>query len=66
MLAYSSIAHAGYLLGGMAAMGWMRNTYPAGMAMLIYLTAYTFMNLGAFGSAHLPEGAMPGQVRLLP
>jgi NADH-quinone oxidoreductase subunit N len=48
MLAYSSIAHAGYLLGGMAAMGWSRNTYPA-MGMLVYLAAYTFMNLGAFG-----------------
>jgi NADH-quinone oxidoreductase subunit N len=48
MLAYSSIAHAGYLLGGMAAMGWMQDTYPAGMAALVYLTAYTFMNLGAF------------------
>jgi len=47
-LAYSSIAHAGYLLGGMAAMGWEANTYPAGMGELIYLTAYTFMNLGAF------------------
>jgi NADH-quinone oxidoreductase subunit N len=47
MLAYSSIAHAGYLLGGMAAMGWSRNTYPA-MGMLVYVAAYTFMNLGAF------------------
>jgi NADH-quinone oxidoreductase subunit N len=48
MLAYSSIAHAGYLLGGLAAMGWMKDTYPAGMGVLIYVTAYTFMNLGAF------------------
>ena len=28
-------------------MGWSGNTYP-GMAVLMYLTAYTFMNLGAF------------------
>ena len=28
MLAYSSIAHAGYLLTGLAAMGWSANTYP--------------------------------------
>jgi NADH-quinone oxidoreductase subunit N len=48
MLAYSSIAHAGYILGGLGAMGWSKNTYP-GMGVLIYLTAYTFMNLGAFG-----------------
>jgi NADH-quinone oxidoreductase subunit N len=48
MLAYSSIAHAGYLLAGVGAMGWSKNTYP-GQGVLIYLAAYTFMNLGAFG-----------------
>ena len=60
MLAYSSIAHAGYLLTGMAAMGWSAYTY-AGKGMLVYLAAYTFMNLGAFGilgylKAVMPEG----------
>jgi NADH-quinone oxidoreductase subunit N len=48
MLAYSSIAHAGYLLAGIGAMGWSANTYPA-HGVLLYLAAYTFMNLGAFG-----------------
>lgn len=48
MLAYSSIAHAGYLLAGVGAMGYAKNSYP-GQAVLIYLAAYTFMNLGAFG-----------------
>jgi NADH-quinone oxidoreductase subunit N len=48
MLAYSSIAHAGYLLTGVGAMGWSGNSYP-GQGVLIYLAAYTFMNLGAFG-----------------
>jgi NADH-quinone oxidoreductase subunit N len=44
MLAYSSIAHAGYLLVGMIAGG------ESGIAgMLYYLLAYTLMNLGAFG-----------------
>jgi len=44
MLAYSSIAHAGYLLVGLAAGG------KAGYAAItFYLIAYTFMNLGAFG-----------------
>ena len=44
MLAYSSIAHAGYLLVGMVAGG------EAGISsMLYYLLAYTLMNLGAFG-----------------
>ncbi len=48
MLAYSSIAHAGYLLAGVGAMGWSLNSYP-GQGVLMYLAAYTFMNLGAFG-----------------
>ncbi len=48
MLAYSSIAHAGYMLTGLAAVGWSRDVYPA-MGVLVYLAAYTFMNLGAFG-----------------
>ena len=60
MLAYSSIAHAGYLLGGMAAMGWSRNTYPA-MGMLVYLAAYTFMNLGAFAVLTYLKGQSPGK-----
>jgi NADH-quinone oxidoreductase subunit N len=43
MLAYSSIAHAGYLLIGVAA------GTPRGVsAMLIYLLIYSFMQLGAF------------------
>ncbi|HET6528232.1 MAG TPA: NADH-quinone oxidoreductase subunit N [Balneolaceae bacterium] len=44
MLAYSSIAHAGYLLVGLAA------ATPEGYsAVLFYLFAYTIMNVGAFG-----------------
>jgi NADH-quinone oxidoreductase subunit N len=43
MLAYSSIAHAGYLLIAMTAAG------PAGFtSLLYYLLAYGFMTLGAF------------------
>jgi NADH-quinone oxidoreductase subunit N len=44
MLAYSSIAHAGYILVGLLA----ENT-PGRTAVLFYILAYTFMNLGAFG-----------------
>ncbi|NUP90165.1 MAG: hypothetical protein HUU25_10130, partial [Candidatus Sumerlaeia bacterium] len=45
LLAYSSIAQAGYVLMGLAV---MRET-PLGMqGALIYLLAYLFMNLGAF------------------
>ncbi|MEL6611975.1 MAG: NADH-quinone oxidoreductase subunit N [Bacteroidota bacterium] len=44
MLAYSSVAHAGYILAGLAA----ANATGYGGA-LYYLLAYTVMNLGAFG-----------------
>src|SRR5258706_4306233 len=43
MLAYSSIAHAGYLLIGVVA-----GTTYGFTAMLIYLFLYAFMQLGAF------------------
>ena len=50
MLAYSSIAHAGYVLTGLAAAN------AAGYAgALYYLFAYTLMNLGAFGVLALLE-----------
>jgi NADH-quinone oxidoreductase subunit N len=44
MLAYSSIAHAGYALVGLAA-----GTFEGYNAVLYYLFAYTIMNVGAFG-----------------
>ncbi|MDH3268824.1 MAG: proton-conducting transporter membrane subunit, partial [Ignavibacteria bacterium] len=51
MLAYSSISHAGYILIGLAA------GTPMGVAgVVFYLTAYTFMNLAAFGIISLVEG----------
>src|SRR5262249_50870762 len=43
MLAYSSIAHAGYLL-----MGFATGTAEGRSAILFYLVAYLLMNLGAF------------------
>jgi NADH-quinone oxidoreductase subunit N len=43
LLAYSSIAHAGYLLIGFAT-----GTIEGYGAVLFYLLVYTFMNLGAF------------------
>lgn len=58
MLAYSSIAHAGYLLTGVAAMGWSADSYP-GRGVLVYLAAYTFMNLGAFGILGYLKTQMP-------
>ena len=57
MLAYSSIAHAGYILVGLlAANSTYARLHPelnipaqAYAGILFYVLAYTFMNLGAFG-----------------
>ncbi len=50
MLAYSSIAHAGYILSGVVAAN------PAGSnGVLFYLMTYTMMNAGAFGVVSLLE-----------
>lgn len=55
MLAYSSIAHAGYLLVAVAALAHQTTSAGAGardLAMngaMFYLFAYAFMTLGAFG-----------------
>jgi NADH-quinone oxidoreductase subunit N len=48
MLAYSSIAHAGYALVGVTAL--MRDPVKAGGSVLFYLLAYTVSTAGAFGS----------------
>jgi NADH-quinone oxidoreductase subunit N len=47
MLAYSSIAHAGYMLLGIAAIAY--GSSLAVPSVLLYLFTYLFMNLGAFG-----------------
>jgi NADH-quinone oxidoreductase subunit N len=44
MLAYSSIGHAGIIL-----LGFVAGSHEAHSAVLFYLFAYLFMNLGAFG-----------------
>jgi NADH-quinone oxidoreductase subunit N len=46
MLAYSSIAHAGYLLVGVVATPMTGDALPS---LLFYLAAYTFTTLGIFG-----------------
>jgi NADH-quinone oxidoreductase subunit N len=51
LLAYSSIAHAGYVMIGIACMS--REGFAAAM---YYLAAYYFMNLGAFGFVVYFEG----------
>lgn len=51
MLAYSSIAHAGYMIIGLAA---ANELSIAGI--IFYLAAYTFMNIGAFAVISILEG----------
>ena len=52
LLAYSSIAHAGYLLIGIVVGGVFGIS-----AILFYLLSYTFLNLGAFGIVSVLERA---------
>jgi len=55
MLAYSSIAHAGYLLVAVACRS------EAGVSsVLFYLASYLFMNIGAFVVVHLVEHTREG------
>jgi NADH-quinone oxidoreductase subunit N len=56
MLAYSSVAHAGYLLIGLAVPGALGLS-----AIVFYLVAYTLMNLGAFAAITAVE--RQGEVR---
>ncbi len=52
MLAYSSIAHAGFILTGLLGAQQLSEVTPGGLtsvqAVLFYLTTYGFMTLGAF------------------
>jgi NADH-quinone oxidoreductase subunit N len=69
LLAYSSIAHAGYILMGVVALS--RN---GARGLIVYLLAYVFMNLGAFlvvTLVHLHDGTFdlrdyPGLYRRAP
>jgi NADH-quinone oxidoreductase subunit N len=59
MLAYSSIAHAGFILTGLTAPG------AEGIrAALFYLVAYAAMTVGAFGSVMLVSGRGEERTRL--
>lgn len=55
ILAYSSIAHAGYLL-----MGATTQSFDGVAAIMFYLLVYCFMNLGAFWIASLVEDTFGG------
>jgi len=60
MLAYSSIAHAGYLLVGVVATSSVESRQSALSAVVYYLAGYVFMTLGAFAVAAL-VGKEPGE-----
>jgi len=59
MLAYSSIAHAGYMIIGLASANQDGVT-----GIVFYLAAYTFMNLGAFGIISMIESKDNSQIDL--
>ena len=70
MLAYSSIAHAGYALIGLVVAGWVGTGAAAGTgvsakgvsSMMLYLAVYSFMTLGAFSMvAILRRGGEEGE-----
>jgi NADH-quinone oxidoreductase subunit N len=62
MLAYSSIAHAGYALLGVVAAGRLEGSAASGIAsVLLYLSLYAFMTFGAFAIvAMLRKGGIEG------
>ncbi len=51
MLAYSGVAHAGYLLIGIVA-----NSQDGIASLIFYLNVYLFMNIGAFAVVFIMEG----------
>ncbi len=59
MLAYSSIAHAGYMSIGLAS-----GNYESVAGIIFYLTAYAFMNLGAFGVISIIEGENDSNIEI--
>jgi NADH-quinone oxidoreductase subunit N len=54
MLAYSSVAHGGYLLTGVVVSA-QAQQHVGATAVLFYLSCYLFMNVGAFGVISLME-----------
>jgi len=66
MLAYSTIAHAGYMIMAVAAAVQLSGTSAAGTreavaALLLYLALYIFMNLGAFAIVAFLRSALESE-----
>jgi NADH-quinone oxidoreductase subunit N len=65
MLAYSSIAHAGYMLVGIAAMNLLGTGGLSLQAIVLYLAVYALMNLGAFAVVIALEEAEGREIVML-
>ncbi|MGH2541313.1 MAG: NADH-quinone oxidoreductase subunit N, partial [Ardenticatenaceae bacterium] len=65
MLAYSSIAHAGYMLVGISAMNLLGSGGLALQAIILYLAVYALMNLGAFAVIIALEEAEEREIVML-
>ena len=66
MLAYSTIAHAGYMIMAVAAAAQLTGTdmnsaREAVSALVLYLTVYVFMNLGAFAIVAFLRGSIQSE-----
>jgi NADH-quinone oxidoreductase subunit N len=66
LLAYSTIAHAGYMIMAVAAAVHLAGVDPAGAreavaALVLYLLLYVFMNLGAFAIVAFLRGAIQSE-----
>lgn len=55
MLAYSSVAHSGYLMVGLITAGVSENTSFGASGVIFYLAAYSLMTIGAFAIVTLIE-----------
>lgn len=55
VLAYSSIAHSGYILVGLIAVGVSQNSADAATSVVFYLLTYSIMTLGAFAIVSIME-----------
>lgn len=55
MIAYSSVAHSGYLLIGVITAGVSQNSIFGASSVIFYLLSYAFMTLGAFAIASMME-----------
>ena len=67
LLAYSTIAHAGYMMMPVAAAVTLSGSNPEGAryavaALTMYLTVYMFMNLGAFAAVAFLRNAMQSEL----